>query len=171
MGDRPVLTGARRAAVCGLLAAVLLVLQLVMAPLPNIELVSPLILLYTLVFGSQVFFIIVPFVLVEGLLYGFGLWWFGYLYVWPLWALAVLLLVRRSQRPLVWAVACGAFGLCFGALFSIPYFFTGGLWAGVSYWLSGIPFDLLHCAGNFVLTLLVGQPLYRVLCQLRDRLY
>lgn len=171
MEGGPVLSGARRAAVCGLLAALLLVLQLAMAPLPNIELVSPLVLLYTLVFGRQVFFILIPFVILEGFLYGVGIWWFGYLYVWPLWALAVLLFVRKDQSPVVWSVACGAFGLSFGALFAIPYCVTGGLWAGVSYWLAGIPFDLLHCIGNFVLTLLLGRPLYRVLCHLRDQMY
>lgn len=171
MKGGPVLSGARRVAVCGLLTALLLVLQITMAPLPNIELVSPLILLYTLVFGTQVFFILIPFILLEGMVYGFGMWWFGYLYVWPLWALVVRLFLRKEQPSVVWAAACGAFGLAFGALFAIPYALTGGLWAGVSYWLAGIPFDLLHCVGNFMLTLLLGGPLYRVLCSLRDRIY
>lgn len=170
MKDKHDLSGARRVAVCGLLAAMLLVVQMAMAPLPNIELVSTLILAYTLVFGRQVFFIIVPFVLLEGLVYGLGMWWFGYLYVWPLWALVVLLL-RKERGATFWAVACGAFGLCFGALFAIPYFFIGGVWAGVSYWLAGIPFDLLHCGGNFVLALLLIDPLCRVLKRLRDRIY
>jgi len=164
------LRGARRVVVCGLLAALLLVLQVIMAPLPNIEPVSLLVLVYTLVFGRQVLFILVPFIFLEGLVYGFGLWWFGYLYVWPLWALAVLLL-RGDRPPLVWATASGAFGLCFGALFAIPYGITGGLWAGVSYWLAGIPFDLLHCGGNFVLALLLTKPLCRVLERLRDQMY
>lgn len=161
----------RRIAVCGLLSALLFVLQVVMAPLPNIEPVSLLILVYALTFGHQVLFMLVPFLLLEGMVYGFGLWWASYLYIWPLWALAVLALGKRERPPLVWAAVSGAFGLCFGALCALPYLLTGGLWAGVSYWLAGIPFDLLHCRGNFVLALLLIRPLRRVLCRLRDGAY
>ena len=71
---------------CGLMAASLTVLKMAMSPLPNIEPVSLLVMVYAMVFGRQVIWIVLPFVAVEGLLYGFGpLWWPGYLYVWPLW--------------------------------------------------------------------------------------
>lgn len=29
----------------------------------------------------------------------------------------------------------------------------------LSYWVSGIPFDLIHCGGNFVMTLVLYKPL------------
>ena len=85
-------TASRRVVLCALLAAMMTVLQLAMAPLPNIEPVSLLVLVYALVFGRDVFYIIFTFVLLEGLVHGFHLWWVSYLYVWPLWAGAVLLL-------------------------------------------------------------------------------
>ena len=47
------------------------------------------------------------------------------------------------------------------------YLFTGGLHFALSWWLSGIPFDLLHCAGNFVLAALLFVPLRKLL----DKLY
>lgn len=163
-------TASRRVVLCGLLAALTAVLQVAMSPLPNIEPVSLLILVYALVFGRDVFYIVFTFILLEGLVFGFHLWWFSYLYAWPLWALAVLWIGRGQERsPLTWAAACGAFGLSFGALFALPYL-AGGPWAALSYWIAGIPFDLLHCAGNFCLTLALEGPLYRALARMRDRM-
>ena len=149
-----------------MLSALLVVLQMAMAFLPNIEPVSLLVLVYTLVLGRQVFYILFPFAVLEGLVFGFGLWWVSYLYVWPLWALVVLFLDKHSAGgSWTWAVASGAFGLSFGALCALPYL-AGGPWAAVSYWLAGIPFDLVHCLGNFCLALVLAEPLR----QLLDRL-
>ena len=163
-------TASRHVVVNALLAALMTVLQVVMAPLPNIEPVSLLILVYTLVYGGQVFYIVYTFVLLEGLLFGFHLWWVTYLYIWTLWAAVVLLLRRgREKPPLMWAAASGAFGLSFGALDALPYL-AGGLMAAFSRWVSGIPFDVLHCLGNFFLALALERPLYRLLAGARNRL-
>lgn len=168
MDGRKLLTRSRRVVLCAMLAAIMTALQAAMAPLPNIEPVSLLVLVYALVFGRDVFYIIYTFVLLEGMLYGFHLWWATYLYIWALWAAAVLLIGRRRERsPLLWAAAGGAFGLSFGALCALPYL-AGGPWAAFTYWTAGIPFDLLHCAGNFCLTLTLERPLYTLLAKLRD---
>ena len=65
----------------------------------------------------------------------------------------------ENDSALIWAVAAALHGLCFGALCAIPYFFAGGPAMAFSYWVSGVPFDLAHCAGNFVLTLVLYKPL------------
>ena len=168
--DRNSLRGAsRRVVLCALLTAVVVVLQLAMAPLPNIEPVSLLVMVYTLAFGNSVFYIIFPFVLLEGLVFGFHIWWVSYLYIWPLWAGVVLFLGREKERPpLLWAVASGGFGLSFGALCALPYL-AGGPWAAFSYWAAGIPFDLLHGLGNFFLALFLGRPLCLLLKRLKER--
>lgn len=106
MGERRPLNGAKKVVLCGLMASTLTVLKMVLSPLPNIEPVSLLILVYALVFGRQVLSIILPFVVVEGLLYGFNpMWWLGYLYVWPLWGLICTKL--PPGRPLLLAMASG----------------------------------------------------------------
>lgn len=161
-------TASRRVVLCAMLAAVMTALQAAMSALPNVEPVSLLILVYALVFGRDVFYIIYTFVLLEGLLYGFHLWWMTYLYIWSLWALVVLFVGRgRERSPLLWAAASGAFGLSFGALDALPYL-AGGPMAAFSRWAAGIPFDLLHCGGNFVLALMLERPLYRMFVRLRD---
>ena len=58
----------------GFLSAILLIGQVGMSYLPNIEIVSLLIYIYTQVYHKKVFFIIYVFVFLEGCIYGFGLW-------------------------------------------------------------------------------------------------
>lgn len=163
-------TASQRVVLSALLAAVMIALKMAMAVLPNIEPVSLLILVYAQVLGRQVFYIVFTYIFLEGLVFGFGLWWMSYLYIWPLWAGAVLLLGRGGKRPpLLWAAASGAFGLSFGALDALPYL-AGGLWAAFSRWAAGIPFDLLHCGGNFFLALFLAEPLRRALAGARDKM-
>lgn len=163
-------TASRQVVLCALLAALMMALKTVMAFLPNIEPVSLLIMAYALAFGRQVFYIVFTYVFLEGLVFGFGLWWASYLYIWPLWAGAVLLLGRGKERgPLFWAAASGAFGLSFGALCALPYL-AGGPWAAFSYWVAGIPFDLLHCGGNFFLALVLERPLIQALALARNKM-
>lgn len=160
---------ARRLALLGVLTAVLLGGQVALAAVPNVEVVSLLVILYSLLLGRQVFFILYAFVLLEGCLYGFGLWWVSYLYVWSLLA-GIALALRRTEAPaLLWAVISGFFGLAFGALCALPYLAIGGAAAAVSYWLAGLGFDLIHCAGNFLLCLLLFRPLHRLLEMLLRR--
>lgn len=152
-------------ATMGVLGAILLVGQLAMSPLPNIEPVTTLIIIYTLTYKKKAFFSIYVFVLLEGLIFGFGIWWVSYLYIWSLLALLVLAL-HKLDSALLWAVVSGAFGLLFGALCAIPYLISGGAGAAFAYWTAGIPYDVLHCGGNFVLTLVLYNPLLRLLRKL-----
>lgn len=152
-------------ATMGVLGAILLVGQLTMSPLPNIEPVTTLIIIYTLTYKKKAFFSIYVFVLLEGLIFGFGIWWVSYLYIWSLLALLVLALYKLDSA-LLWAVVSGAFGLLFGALCAIPYLVSGGAGAAFAYWTAGIPYDVLHCGGNFVLTLVLYKPLLRLLKKL-----
>ena len=160
---------ARRLALLGILTAVLLGGQVALAALPNVEIVSLLVILYSILLGRQVFLIIYVFVLLEGCLYGFGLWWVSYLYVWALLAIIALALRRTEASALFWAILSGFFGLAFGALCALPYLVTGGIAAAISYWLAGLGFDLIHCVGNFLVFLLLFRPLYRLLSRLLRR--
>lgn len=149
----------KEAVLISLLAALLFVSQVGLAFLPNIEVVSLLIILYTMFFKKKTLYIIYIFVLLEGLLYGFGIWWIMYLYVWTiLWGLTMLL--KNEKSPVIWAFISGFYGLSFGTLCSVPYFFTGGVHMAVSWIISGLIMDIVHGVGNFFVTLLLFQPLY-----------
>ena len=148
----------RELVVMAVLTGLLLAVQVALAALPNIELVSLLIVLYTRRFRLKTLLIIYAFAVLEGLVYGFGMWFINYLYVWTvLWGLTMLLIDMRGT--LGWVALLGGFGLGFGALCSLPYLVIGGFPTMATYFLSGIPFDLLHALGNAVLAAALFKPL------------
>ena len=101
-------------------------------------------------------------VFLEGCWYGFGLWWIMYLYVWPLLA-GITYLLRRQRSVWVFSILSGAFGLMFGALCSLVYLFVGGPAAAFTWWVAGIPYDLIHGVSNFILCSILFYPLRGVL--------
>ena len=78
-----------------------------------------------------------------------------------LWGLT--LLFRRMEDLAGWVILLGAYGLGFGLLCAIPYVFIGGPGYAVSYFISGIPFDLAHGLANAVLAAILLRPLERLM--------
>ena len=148
-----------------LLGGMLFAAKMVMAFLPNIEPVSLLVMLYAVVFGRKGLYPIYLYVLMEILFYGIQLWNINYLYVWTILFIAAGVM-KKSEDPLAWALLSGVFGLLFGALCAPVYLLSGGVGFAVSWWISGIPFDLLHCGGNFVMALVLFVPLKKLLQKL-----
>lgn len=147
------------------LGVVMFVSQVALAFLPNIELVSLFVILFTLVFRKRVVGALGVFILLEGLVYGFGFWWLNYLYVWPLLALLTYMF-RWMTKSWQWAVFSGLYGLAFGTFCSLAYLSIGGIPMMISWIISGFPFDIAHAVGNFILAFL----LYRKLRQLLEKL-
>lgn len=152
----------------GVMIAVLEAVKHALAFLPNVELVTLLVILYTLYFGNKIIYVIAAFILLEGCWYGFGLWWVMYAYMWPLLALLTYLL-RKQESVWVFSILAGAFGLCFGALCSIPYFFIGGAKTAFAWWVAGIPYDVIHCVSNFLLCRILFCPLRNVVKNVSER--
>ncbi len=153
----------------GVLGALTFALKFAMAGLPNIEPVSLLVMLYAVVFGWKALYPVYLYVLLEVLVYGLGTWNICYLYVWPILAVAAIFL-RKMEGKLSWALLSGVFGLAFGALCGIVDVFIGGFAFAAAKWVSGIPFDLIHCAANFVIALLLFAPLKALLSRLSENM-
>lgn len=132
-----------------------------LAAIPNVNLNTVLIILCVIFFGWKTLYAVFVYVLLEGLVFGFSLWWFSYLYAWPVVTLFVMLF-RKNDSPLLWAVVAGLVGLFFGPVMYILYLFVTGWQTAFALWVAGIPYDLIHCVSNFVLTLILYRPLYRV---------
>lgn len=155
----------RRAALFGLLGGLLFAAKMAMAPLPNIEPVSLLVMLYAVCFGWPGLYAVCVYVLLEYAVWGLQLWSVCYLYVWPVLFCAARLL-RNMESPLGWAALSGFFGLGFGALCALTYWAAGGWAAALSWWLAGIPWDILHGAANFAIALALFKPLRGLLDRL-----
>ena len=158
-----------RLVLSGLMGALLAVSKQAMSGLPNLEPVSLLIILFALELPRETPGAITVFILLQGVLYGFGLWWVMYLYVWYLLALLAWLL-RRMDYAFFWAVLSGLYGLCFGGLCAAVYLFAKTPAFALSWWLSGLSYDALHGVGNFVLMLLLYRPLRRALQMAKKQL-
>ena len=156
----------RQIALFAMLGALTFGLKVAMSYLPNIEPVSLCVMLYAVVFGKKCVYPIYLYVVMEILIYGLGTWNINYLYIWAILAMAAYLM-RDMKHPLAWALVSGVFGLCFGLLCAPVDFFLGDIGFVISKWISGIPFDIMHCAGNFVIALLLFVPLRTLL----ERLY
>ena len=145
-----------------LLGSMTFAAKYVMSFLPNIEPVSLMVMLFAVVFGWKWVYPVYLYVALEILFYGISLWNINYLYIWAVLAVAALFF-RDMKHPLGWALLSGTFGLLFGALCGIVDIFIGGLGYAAAKWVSGIPFDLMHGAGNFVIALVLFKPLRKLL--------
>lgn len=160
---------AREVSLVGIMIAVIVASKIALASLPNIELVSFLIIVFTKKFDRKVLFVIPAYILLEALIFSFQLMWFlASLYMWFL----LYILVRlfgKTESPLSLAVLSGLYGLFFGFLSSFPYLFvttsfnpTAGVKSAIAWWIAGIPFDVLHAVGNFAIMLVLYLPVKRI---------
>ena len=151
-----------------LLGALMYAGKMALAFLPNIEPVSLLIIVYTLVLGSRALWPMYLYIALEWVTWGISAWSINYLYVWLI-LFGLTMLCRHMTSPLNWALLAALFGLFFGLLCAPVYVFVGGWAYAFSWWVSGIPYDLLHCIGNFSLTLVLYKPCLNTLRQLHSR--
>ena len=158
---------ARELTILAVCTALLFAVQVALAGLPNIELVSLLVILYTITFQKKALLPIYSFVVLQGLLYGFHLWWFMYLYVWFILWLVVMFFGQQQRSVLQWALLSGIYGLLFGGLCAVSYLPFSGIAGAIAWWIAGIPSDFVHGIGNFIVTLVLFQPLHRIMSTLK----
>lgn len=146
----------------GILGALTFALQVAMSSLPNIEPVSLLVMVFAVVFGWKCLYPVYVYVVMDIMLFGFGTWNINYLYIWAILALGAILM-RRMEHPLAWALLSGVYGLLFGFFCAPVDVFIGGFAYAAAKWVSGIPFDVAHCVGNFIIALLLFVPLRKLM--------
>ena len=121
-----------------------------------------MVMLFGVIYGRKALYPVYLYVVLEILFYGLGTWNIMYVYIWPILALLAHTF-RDMERPLGWAMLSGAFGLLFGALCMPVDMVIGGAAYAAAKWVSGIPFDIAHCIGNFVIALVLFAPMRRLL--------
>ena len=162
-------TKARDVATVGLMIAVIEACKFAFAQLPNIELTSFFIIMFTLYFGTKTLFAIPAIIIIEALFYGYEIMWVtAYCYVWPMLFLLAMLF-RRFKNAYSMAMLSGIFGFAFGFLCSFPYLFvstatnpTAGLASAIAYWIAGIPFDIIHGISNFIIMAVLFVPVSKI---------
>ena len=147
--------------ILALMGALIFATKFALAAIPNVNLNTLLIILCVVFFGWKTLYAVAVYVLLEGLVFGFSIWWFSYLYAWPV-VTAVVMLFRKNESVLIWATVGGFCGLFFGPVMYLLYFAVFGWGTAFTMWVAGIPYDLIHCVSNFVLISVLYRPLHRV---------
>ncbi|MBR4073065.1 MAG: hypothetical protein IKK24_03890 [Clostridia bacterium] len=159
-----------RTCVFSLLGTLLFISKIIMELLPNIHIIALLITVYTVVYRKWALVPVYVFVMLSGIMYGFGTWWVPYLYIWlPIWG-AVMLLPKNMPKKIavpVYMVVGMLHGLLYGVMYAPFQAFAFGLdFEGTIAWIiSGLPFDLLHGIGNLLsctLVIPIAVPLKKV---------
>ncbi len=160
-------------ALMGMMVAVIEVCKATLSFLPNVELTSFWLIMFTLYFGWKIVFVVPVFIMIEGFIYGIHLWWIMYLYVWPL-LVFLAWLFRKKEDVWFWSYLSAGFGLSFGFLCSLVYLVIGATEGGMAngfkvafaWWISGIPWDIVHGVANFVIMLVLYKPIKAVMNRL-----
>lgn len=155
----------------GILSAILVVSQVVLSPLPNVELVTLLFYLYAISLPLQESLLtVVVFSTIEMLIWGAGEWVIGYYWIWGLWVIIVYLLKNIiKDNNYIWALVHGIWGLSFGFLFAINYGIFYGFNFTIAYWIRGIPFDVVHSISNYTVAMVTVPAIREALRRLGDR--
>ena len=165
---------AKKIATVGIAAATLECGKLVLAVIPNVEVVTLLTALYGYTFGVWGVLASVVFVCIEPLIWGFGSWFITYLIYWPTVAFIFRLLGRVKLKSRI--VLTGTALICtlfFGVLSSLVdvglftgyfdrFFYRFGI-----YYLRGIAFYAIQLASNAVLFPLLFLPMHKRLATLQ----
>ncbi len=164
----------RELVVFAVLGSIMFLTTFALQALPNIHLLAMFIAAFTLTYRARALIPLYVFILLDGVFYGFALWWLPYLYIWlPLWGAMMLAgrlrLPRKVQVPL-YMVLCGLHGLSFGTLYAPAQALMFGLsFQGMITWIiAGLPMDLMHGIGDFASAVLV-LPLHELLKRLEKQ--
>ncbi len=160
----------RDMAVFSMFAAMMFVSTKGVEIIPNIHPLAMFIVLLTVVYRRRALIPIYIFVMLYGISWGFSISWIPYLYVWTILWGAAMLLPRKMPDGLsafVYPLLCSLHGLSFGTLYAPSQaLFYGFTFNQTIAWIAaGLPYDLLHAAGNLASGLLV-LPLSKLLKKL-----
>ncbi|WP_257529829.1 hypothetical protein [Irregularibacter muris] len=155
---------AKDIALIGLLSATITGGKLALSFIPNVEIVTLLFIIYANVFGiKRTFLVSLIFTTTEIFIYGFSTWLIVYYFVWPLLVVLSGTLGKKVKSEYGFAILGGIYGLGFGAFFAVAESFFYGWAYGITYWVRGLPFDIIHGVSNFILILILFKPLQKVI--------
>jgi len=152
-----------------MLGVLMFALKFAMASLPNIEPVTLLIMVYAHTFKNKAFYPVTIYVILEILVYGFGLWTIGYCYIWFILTAVSAWILPNIDNKWVTALIAENFGFLFGALYIPVYLIASGWESAFAWWITGIPYDALHGMGNAAMILLLYKPLTKVFKEMYER--
>lgn len=162
----------RDIALIGILSGTITAGKLALSFIPNVEIVTLLFIVYTVVFGyKKVLLVSLVFTTTEVFIYGFSTWFLVYYVIWPILIIITELMKKMVKSEYGYATVGAIFGYTFGAFFAVVESFFYGAAYGWAYWVRGILFDLLHGTSNFIIILVLFNPITDILTRLKKSYY
>lgn len=162
-----------------LLTATLTGGKFALSSIPNVEIITLLIMVYTIVFGLRISLpTVLIFVTLEMFIFPFNTWVLSYYVYWPMLAIVTRLcskLIKKNQY-LFPALIAGVMTLFFGVLTS---FIDACFYAGeqtilsmfVAIYVKGVTFFIIHFVSNVVVLAVAFLPLVKLLTKLKERFF
>ena len=164
----------RELTIFSLLGSIMFITKFVMQWIPNVHLLALFIAAFTLTYRAKALIPLYVYILLDGVVSGFSMWWAPYLYIWfPLWLVFMLAgKVKMPQKIKVpfYMLLCGLHGLSFGIMYAPAQAFMFGLnFKSMIAWIvAGLPFDLIHGVSDFFAASLI-LPLHSLLVRLEKQ--
>lgn len=162
----------REIAVFGMLGAVMYSSKVLMEIAPNVHLLGVFTMAFTIVYRQKALYPIYTYVILNGIMVGFAMWWIPYLYLWTLlWGVTMLLpknMPKKIRIP-IYMVVNACHGFLFGTLYAPAQALMYGLSVkGTIAWiLAGLPWDFVHGVSNFLCGFLI-VPIVSILRRLEN---
>ncbi|MFA6867144.1 MAG: hypothetical protein WCR54_06465 [Clostridia bacterium] len=155
--------------------------KFVLMYIPNVEVITLLIVVYTYVFGLNIGMVAtLVFCTLEGLLFGFNpSWLLAYFIHWPTICLVAAFLKKiKVTNPIIIGICITAITALFGLQSTFTYFLLGKAigrpnWVR-NYWLlylSGGVFYIVQCVSALLSIIFVFNPLYTLLTKLGKKYF
>ena len=152
---------AYHAAIFGMFGALMFSTKMLMELLPNIHLLALFLGAITAVYRTRALIPLYLYIFLDGLIHGFSLWWYPYLYVFLPLFLGFLAIPRRAPRwlkTILYPTVAALHGFAFGLLYAPAQALLFGLDSleEIMAWVAvGLPFDIAHGISNAVLGTLI----------------
>jgi len=169
---------ARLVALVAALAALAIAGRLVLAPIPNVVATTDIVLITGYALGAGPGFAVGALVApISNVWLGQGPWTAWEMAGWGLVGLGgawLAVITHRRLGRLGLATVCALAGFAYGALLDLSVMVTYGGEQSLDRYLAlaarGVPFNIAHAAGNFVIALAAGPALVRMISRFRTRL-
>lgn len=161
----------RDIAVFAVVAAMMFASKKLMEMIPNVHFLGMFIVALTAVYRFRALIPVYVYIMLDGMFGGFSTWWWPYLYVWAvLWGMAMLIPDKtpKKLRIILYIAVCSLHGFAFGLIYMPAQAYIWGLDlnGAIAWWVSGLPFDLIHGISNLCTGFLI-YPMIRILNRLK----
>lgn len=157
-------SGVRRLVIIAMCASLVFVGKYVLMVIPNIEVVTFFLIIFTLTFRlEEALLISTVYTMGEALLWSLT----EQAYIWTVIVLLTFLFKRLFKGNFIWwAIFSGFLGLSFGTLSGIPIYLLTNKSGFIAYVGAGLIYDVFHMLGNYFIMLVFGELIYKTLQKL-----